>query len=124
MLLRLLIFRLGPLVSLNFCKSRKSMKTAFIVTGMIYSILLLIAAWAIFSEEQWLGILYLPISMFPHYLCYGFAIWLLIRCLWNAWSTRVWKRIYGISIICVILGILAENYWNPKILQFFCEIFK
>ena len=124
MLLRLIIFRLGPLISLHFCKDRKQIKVNFAVMGIIYVLCFLIAAWRIFGQKKWMGIIYLPISMFPHYLCYGFAIWLLIRCLWSAWSARVWKRIYGIAIICVIFGILAENYWNPQILQFFFEIFK
>lgn len=124
MLLRLLLFRLGPFVSLRFCKDRKKVKLTFAMIAIVYGGFFLIAAWKIFSQEQWKGILYLPISMFPHYICYAFAIWMLIRCIWSAWSERVWKRIYGLSLISIILGILAENYWNPKILQFFCNFFK
>ena len=124
MLLRLLLFRLGPLLGLQFCKEKKKIKLVFMMIAIVYSVCFFVAAWTIFNKEQWLGILYLPISMFPHYLCYGFAIWLLLRCLWNAWSERVWKRIYSIALLCVFLGILAENYWNPKILQFFCNFFK
>lgn len=124
MLLRLLLFRLGPLIALRFCKDRKQIKLAVAMLLISYSACFSIAAWKLFSQEHWKGILYLPISMFPHYICYAFAIWVLLRCIWSAWSERVWKRIYIISSISVILGILAENYWNPKVLQFFFEIFK
>lgn len=124
MLFRLLLFRLGPFIGLHFCKERKQMKLAVRLLLLCYGVCLIIAVWKIVSEKKWLGILYVPISMFPHYIFYGFAIWILVRCIWSAWSERVWRRIYQISLLCIILGILTENYWNPKILHFFFEIFK
>lgn len=124
MLFRLLLFRLSPVILLRFCRDRKQIKIAVHIILAIYGLCLLIAMWKIFTQKKWLGILYLPLSMFPHYLCYGFAIWMLIRCIWSAWSDRVWKRIYNLSVMSVMVGILTENYINPKILQFFFEIFK
>lgn len=123
MLMRLFLLRLGPFVCLHFCRDRKKTRNVFLVIAFIYSLLFGVAVWKIFSQEQWKGIVYLPISLLPHYLCYGFAVWLLIRCIWSAWSERVWKRIYGIAMISVIAGIYLENYWNPRILQFFCNFF-
>lgn len=123
MLLRLVIVRLVPLLSLRVCKDRKSIKTILVVEGAVYVLLFVLAAWRIISKENGTGILFLLLSIFPHYLCYGFSLWLLIRCVWNAWSDRVWKRIYGVAMMSLIVGILFENYWNPKILQFFCNFF-
>ncbi len=124
MLFRLLIFRLAPLGSLYFCKERRQMKQMMILLLVCYGGCLAAAAWKIFLEEQWRGMFYLPLSMFPHYLCYGFAIWIMLRCLWCAWSVRVWRRIFCIAHVCVLLGILVENYWNPVILEIFLNIFE
>lgn len=123
MLLRLILLRLGPLAALHFCKGRKTIKKGFVWIVVIYGGLFLMASWKIFSQKGWSGIMLLPISMFPQYLCYGFAVWILMRCIWSAWSDRVWRRIYSLSVFSVVLGILTENYWNPEILQFFCKIF-
>lgn len=124
MLLRLVLLRMAPLLSLRFCKNREQIK--LMVNGLLicYGLCFLIAVWKLFSQEKWMGIIYLPLALFPHYICYGFAIWMLLRCILGAWSERVWKRIYHLSLISTALGILAENYWNPKILQFFFEILK
>lgn len=122
MMFRLILFRLGPLVSLHFCKDRRRVKLVSNLLLLCYGVCLLIAGWKIFTQESWRGMLYLPVSMFPHYIFYGFALWMLLRCVWSAWSERVWKRIYGLSFLCVILGILMENYWNPKVLQFFSQV--
>lgn len=124
MLLYLCLFRLCPMLSLHFCKKRKKIKIVFLTITAVYILCFVIAVWKIFNQEQWLGVLCLIISLFPHYLCYSFAVWLIIRCVWRSWSDRVWKRIYGIALMSVIFGIYTENYWNPKILQFFCNFFK
>ena len=124
MLFRLFLFRLGPLVFLKFCKEKRQIKLVVCLIGAIYGLCLLLAIWRLFSQEKWLGIIYLPISMLPHYIAYGFAIWMLVRCIWSAWSGRVWNRIYIMSVISVIIGIFSEYYINPQILQIFFKIFK
>ncbi len=124
MLFRLIVFRLLPFVLLRFCKDRRQLKLAVGFILAAYFLCFLIAAWGIFSQKQWLGIIYLPLSMLPHYICYAFGIWMLLRCIFSAWSERVWKRIYCLTLLCIVLGILLENYINPYILQIFFKIFK
>lgn len=121
MMFRLVLFRLGPLILLRFCKDRQKIRLVSSLLLLCYGICLLLAGWNLFGRERWMGAIYLPVAMFPHYVFYFFALWMVLRCVWSAWSLRVWKRIYTLSVLCVILGILAENYWNPKVLQFFLE---
>ena len=124
MLIRLILIRFLPFVFLKVGKNRKQLKIA--VSGIVamYVLCLLIAVWGIIREEGWRVFLYLPVSMLPHYLCYVFGFWMLVRCIWSVWSERVWKRIYVLVLLCIVLGILLENYINPYILQFFFKIFK
>lgn len=124
MLFKLLIFRFLPLIFLAFLKERRQIQKMMIAMLGVYIISFLAAVWNVIVQFQWLGVLSIPLLMFPQYLCYGFAGWILARCLWFSWSTRVWKRIVLVSMISVLAGVCFENYWNPKILQFFFEIFK
>ncbi len=124
MLLKLLIFRFGPFGILGFLKERRQIKLVTGIIVVLYTISFLITVWKIFSQERLLGVLVLPISMFPQYIFYVFSICIVLRCIWQIWSERVWKRIYFLSILSVLLGILAENYINTKILQIFFKIFK
>ena len=124
MLFRLLFIRLCPLAALRFCKDRKQIKLSVAMLLLCYGVCFLIAVGKIMVEKKWAAIVFIPLSMFPHYICYVFSIWILIRCIWCAWSERVWKRIHSLSVISVFAGILMESYWNPKILQIFFEIFK
>lgn len=124
MLLRLLILRIGPLIFLRFCKDRGQMKLAVVSLLICYGLCFLIAIRSLFVQVKWMAVIYLPLALFPHYICYGFAVWMLLRCILGAWSERVWKRIYHLSLISTALGIMAETYWNPRILQFFFNIFQ
>lgn len=124
MLIRLLIIRFCPFAVLRMLKEKKKVKKAVIGILMVYMVGFLMAAGKIAVEKQWLSILYVPLSMLPHYICYGVAVWMIIRCIWKAWSERVWRRIHLISLLFVLMGVLMENYLNPKILQIFFEIFK
>ena len=54
----------------------------------------------------------------------GFAMWILMRCIWHCWSERVWKRIHFVSLITILSGVFAERYINAKVLQIFFGIFK
>lgn len=117
MLLRLMVFRLLPVLLLKFYKEKNKIRLAGAVLLGWYVVLFVVAVSQMCEQTGWKTLLYLPISMVPHYLCYGFAVWLLIRCMWSTWSVRVWKRIYRISIVCILMGILMENYWNPRILE-------
>lgn len=123
MLLKLFLFRLGPLLCLKLCKKRSRLKTSMIIFLFCYGGILLSAIWKLFEEEKWRGILYLPLSMFPHYLFYGFVMWILMRCILYSWSERVWQRIYKVSFVITVLGILTENYWNPTVLEYVLKIF-
>ena len=124
MLFQLLILRFTPVLFLAFLKERRQIKKILIVIAGLYMISFIAAVWEVVIQFQWMGILVIPLLMFPQFLCYGFAGWILARCLWHAWSVRVWKRIVFVSMISVLAGVFLENYWNPKILQFFFEIFK
>lgn len=122
MLLKLFILRLIPMICFMFCKDRRKMKHVFSLIVLVYVICFLIASWEIFRSSKWLGIVYIPIAVFPHGFCYAFSLWLLLRCLWREWSYRVWRRIYWIAFGSVVFGIYLEKYFNPVVLQFFCKI--
>lgn len=117
MLVKLLLFRLGPILVLKFCKRRDQIKLAGLVEILGYAVCFLTAAWKVFCEEKWKGIFWVLGALFPHSLCYGFAGWLLLRCIWNVWSVRVWNRICLTAIGVTMFGILMEMYWNPVILS-------
>ena len=124
MLIRLLILRLGPIAALGMCKNRKTMKWSILGVLMCNLILFVGICLKIVNEMQWQGLLILLISLFPQCLLYGTALWMMMRCIWSAWSKRVWRRIYVLSVILGFVGILTENYWNPQILRFFLNNFK
>ena len=117
MIFRLFLIRMGPLLCLGFCKKRNKMKTAIHLFIIGYGGLFAAAAWKLFLQERWKGMFYLPLSMFPQCLFYGFAVWMILRCVLHAWSERVWKRIYKVSVVVTIFGVLTEFYWNPWILE-------
>jgi hypothetical protein len=124
MLLKLIILRLVPLLAIGFVKERRTMRGAarLLIGGTLF--LVLTAVWEVFCLEGKRAFWCLPISLFPHYLFYLFAIWLIGKCIWKSWSERVWKRIYFLAVLSTIFGILTENYINPQILQFFFKNFK
>ena len=123
MIFRLFVLRMIPLLCLGFCKKRNKIKTAIILFLLCYGGLFAAAAWNLFLQKHWKGMFYLPLSVFPQWLFYGFAVWMILRCVLHAWSERVWKRIYKVSVVVTIFGVLTEFYWNPwfleKILKFF-----
>ena len=123
MLFKLFVLRLAPLMCLGFCKKRKQIKIALLLFLVCYGGIAAAAIWKIFSQEHWKGALYLPVSMFPQYLFYGFAVWMILRCLLHAWSERVWKRIYKVAIVVVTIGVLTEKYWNSLVLANVLQIF-
>ena len=124
MLLKLVILRLVPICMLGLLKDRYQIKLMTGGLSVLYAVGFVMSAWKIVTQEKWLGILILLVSLFPHYICYIFALWIMLRCIWQAWSERVWKRVYILSIFSVLLGVLSENYMNTKILQIFFKIFK
>ncbi len=117
MLLRLLLLRFCPVVLLRFCKKRRQVKKGMILLLLCYGALFLLAVWKIIVEKKLWSLLFIPLSMFPHYFLYIFSVWILLRCIWCAWSERVWNRIHTLSLIGLFTGILLETYWNPKILN-------
>ena len=124
MLLKLLVIRLIPIIMLIFLKERKQIKLATAVVCAIYGICFWVTVCNIFLQKQWFGIIIFLISVFPHYIFYIFSLWMILRCIWQVWSIRVWKRIRFLSILCVLFGILSEFYISTEILQKFFEIFK
>ena len=124
MLFRLMILRVVPVAMLKFWKKRNQLKKMLVMLCIGCVILFFAAVWELFVQKGWRGLIFLLMSLFPHFIFYGFGIWMMARCIYREWSERVWKRIYFLAILCVALGVLAENYINPKILQIVFEIFK
>lgn len=123
MLFRLLLLRLMPVAGLKILKERSKLRWMVILLGLFYVACAVCLLWGLWKEKGWYGIgLMLP-ALFPQYLLYGFAFWMLLRCISYAWSERVWNRIHAVSVCVVLLGILAEKYWNPLVLEFFTKIF-
>ena len=93
MLFSLMILRMFPLMMLWIVKDRKKIKAIFVLSGGVILIGFFMSAVKIFQQEGWRSLVFILLGMFPHYLCYGFSFWILLRCIWYAWSDRVWKRI-------------------------------
>mgnify|MGYP003295580287 CR=1 FL=1 len=121
MLFRFILLRIGPMMILYLLKDRKKLKLAAYGGVMCWGISLIVAILEIFKQEHWKSIFLLLLSMFPQYLFYVFAYWLIIRCVRSAWSKRVWYRIFFVSFACVLCGIFVETYINPMILEFFVK---
>ena len=124
MLFSLMILRMFPLIMLWIVKDRKKIKAIFVLSGGVILIGFFMSAVKIFQQEGWRSLVFILLGMFPHYLCYGFSFWILLRCIWYAWSDRVWKRIRLVSGITIFAGVFIEFYWNAKILQNFFGFFK
>lgn len=122
MLFRLFLFRLLPIAGLHMVKKRSKLKRALVFILILYVLGIVFLEYELWKENGWSGIALLLPALFPQYLFYGFAGWLLLRCILYAWSERVWNRIYILSILSVILGILTEKYWNPAVLTFFLNL--
>lgn len=123
MLFRLLLYRMGPLTALCFLKDRKKIKMALYGGILCWVLCFIMAALKIFEQARWKGLLALVLSMVPHYLFYGFSLWMIVRCVRSAWSKRVWRRICLVSYFCIMCGILSESYINSLILNFFVKNF-
>lgn len=123
MLFRFILLRIGPIAMLYLLKDRKKLKLAVYGGVMCWGVSLVVAVLEIFKQEHWESIFLLLLSMFPQYLFYIFAYWLIIRCIRSAWSRRVWRRICVVSFVCVLCGTFAELYINPLILGFFVKKF-
>ncbi len=124
MLFRLIITRACPVAALYFVKNRKQIKRALVILMLLYVLMMMIAIGKIVIEENWVVVISIPLSLFPQYIFYGFAIWCLIRCIWHSWSERVWRRVQLFSLIMIFLGIFTEIYVNAKILKIFINLFK
>lgn len=122
MLVKLLLLRMVPILSLAFCKKRNQKKLVVCILLFFYLAGLLIVFWKLLDKEGGTAVFLIIAALFPQYLCYGFIAWMLLRCLFQSWSERVWKRIYGLCVAGTGAGILAETYFNPMILQMVCKI--
>ena len=123
MLLKIMLLRMTPMIFIGRAKKRKKMKLTLAVSVMMFLILGVFSATEVFKQKHWRGIVYLILSMFPHSFLYLLAFGLMSRCVWKMWSKRVWKRVYIVSIIVVIVGVLSEIYVNPRILQILLKNF-
>lgn len=119
MLIKLYFIRLFPMILLWKCKDIKKLRALLLVLLVGYGCCFATVGWELFCREHWMFLGYLIIAMFPQYLCYGFSMWLLMRCVWNPWSWRVWRRIFRISLIITVIGIYAEYYVNTWVLELF-----
>ena len=123
MLLKILLLRMTPMMFIGRVKERKKKKLTIAVLVMMFLILGVLSTVEILKQKHWSGVLYLVLSMFPHSFLYLLAYGLVSRCVWKMWSERVCKRVYFVSIILVIVGILSEMYVNPQILQILLKNF-
>ena len=117
MLFFLLLVRLLPLSLLGMWKDQKRIKRMFVLLMFLNMSGILIASASVVIQEDLKSLLYIPCAMFPHYICYIFSFYILARCIWHAWSKRVWKRIHLLSQLAILGGIFLESCCNPKILQ-------
>ena len=124
MLFFLLLVRLLPVTLLGMCKSQKRIKMMYLLLILLNVSGVLIASASVVIQEHVRSFLYIPCAMFPHYICYIFSLEILARCIWHAWSKRVWNRIHLLSQVVILFGIFLELYWNPKILQILLKFFK
>ena len=122
MLFRMILFRLGPVILLRVCKDRKSLKVAVVTLLLVYLIAGILSILYLWGKEQWKLLIIVPVAMFPQFLCYLFVAWVLLRCALSPWSSRVWRRIYRLSVLITLFGVYLEYTINPiflKILQRF-----
>ena len=124
MLFSLLIVRLLPVTLLGLLKDQRKIKVIFVLLCGLTGAGFLIAVSSIVVQEHLFSLIYIPFAMFPHYLCYIFSFSILAKCIWHAWSKRVWKRIYVIAQVAILLGIFAELCWNSKILNILLKVLK
>lgn len=124
MLFRLFVIRWIPLLFLTIVKEKKQKQKTVIAMAGIYIISFIAASCKVVGEMGGIGLFLIPLFMFPHYICYIFGGWILLKCLWFSWSVRVWRRIVFVSSSCILIGIYLERYWNLKILHKFFEIIK
>ena len=122
MLLKLLIIRFGPLAVLGMEKDKKRIKYAVWLMALVSAGLFAMALFALFKEKKGTAILYLPFLMFPQDVFYLFSLWILLRAVRQSWSNRVWKRIYILSSLSTMIGILTEKYCNPAVLDIILKI--
>ena len=123
MLLKILLLRLIPIIFVGRIKERKRMKWTITAMFMMFLILGVFSFLEIIKQKYWSGVLYFILSMFPHSFLYLMAYGLMSRCAWKMWSKRVWKRVYFVAIILIIVGILSEMYVNPQILRILLKNF-
>ncbi len=122
MLFRMILLRLCPVILLRICKNRKSLKVSVLTLLLVYLMAGIFSALYLWGKEQWKFLMIFPVAMFPQYLCYLFVAWILLRCALSPWSSRVWSRIYKLSVLLTLLGVYLEYTVNPVILNFLQNI--
>lgn len=117
MLFRILLLRMCPIILLKFCKNRRSLKIGVAAILIVYIIAGVVTLFYLWKIERWKILWLVPAAMFPQYVCYLFVIWCLLRCAWSPWSSRVWNRIFCLSVVIVSIGVYLEYTINPMILS-------
>ena len=123
MLFKIFLLRMTPMIFIGRVKERKKIQLTITAMLMMFLMLSVFSAAEILKQKHWSGLVYLTLSMLPHSFLYLLALGLMSRCIWKMWSKRVWKRVYIVSIIVVIVGVLSEIYVNPRILQILLKNF-
>ena len=118
MLFRMIVLRLGPVILLRLCKDRKSLKVSVMSLLLVYLIAGIFSILYLWGKEQWKLFFIVPVAMFPHFICYLFVAWILLRCAFSPWSSRVWRRIYRLSVLIILFGVYLEYTLNPIFLKF------
>ncbi|MGN0335248.1 MAG: hypothetical protein ACI4DV_06265 [Lachnospiraceae bacterium] len=124
MLFQLFVLRMSPVLLLGMCRKHQEKKSLSIFLGLALFVILAASLVGLVKANGISGILYLFLGMFPQIIFYGFAFFLIYRCIWKEWSVRVWKRIYLIAVLSVLLGIWVECYCNSGLLTLFGKIMK
>ena len=124
MLLKLLLIRIVPFAALGLCKEREQVRRTLYALLVGNLTLFCVASWVVLQKQSGIGLILIFLGWVPQAVFYLFGAWMMVRCVREAWSKRVWNRIYWLTMFVFFLGALLENYVNPYILQIFFKIFK
>ena len=121
MLYQYIFVRILPLAGIIWFGRKNKIGRMLAITILGLGVMLVKSVVKLYEIYQGKAIFYLFLSLFPHGFFYGFSGYIMYRCMKNKWPLRVEKRLFFLTIFAILLGILAEYYWNPMILHFFMK---
>lgn len=117
MWIKLIIFRMIPVAGFIFCRNYQKKKRYSLWLGAVIFTSFTLSLLYFYEKKQLLGMGIFLLALLPQWLAYGFALFLIYRCIWQCWSVRVWDRIYKIALIFLIFGMILEKYCNPWVIS-------